>query len=176
MVRKGQSELNVPETAAITAKPSGPTAAATTCKLTSTAVDSRFQLKPTDVPIGYSLPTAYGKSAFLRRLAIRRTGLWRAICVLSLAILFVLEVGCGTEDYQKPIQQFEDASTVVINTIRLFSNNMNVIQQNEVLDNVVFERKPLDLPGLNKVEIISPDEIRIRTNALDALTIKGFPS
>lgn len=89
---------------------------------------------------------------------------------LLLAMLFFLQMGCGLEDYQKPIQQFQDASTVVINATRAFLNNMNVIEQNAVLDDVVFQRKTLDLPGLNKVQIISPEEIKIRTDALDALT------
>ena len=94
----------------------------------------------------------------------------RTVWALALFTLIALQPACGPEDYQKPIEQFQDASTVVINTTRTFLNNMNVIEQNEQLDDMFFERKPLDLPGLNKVEIISLEEIRIRTAALDALT------
>lgn len=92
-----------------------------------------------------------------------------SIFVLSVVILSVLAIGCGPEDYQKPIQQFQDASTVVINTTRSFLGNMNTIEQNEELDDVVFQRKTLDLPALGKIEIISPAEVKIRTDALDAL-------
>src|SRR5579863_5504166 len=71
-----------------------------------------------------------------------------AVSALALVVLAVLQIGCGPEDYQKPIQQFQDASAVVINTTRMFLGNMNVIEQNEELDNVVFQRKPLDLAKL----------------------------
>jgi hypothetical protein len=86
-----------------------------------------------------------------------------------IAIVFLLQVGCGPEDYQKPIQQFQDASNVVINTTRAFLNNMNLIEQNATLDTAIFEKKPVDMPALDKVRIISAEEIKIRTDALDAL-------
>lgn len=91
------------------------------------------------------------------------------ICVLALTALILLQAGCGPEDYRKPIRQFQDASTVVISATRVFLNNMNAIEQDEALDDAVFQREPLDLPGLNKIQIISPAEIKIRTDALDAL-------
>jgi hypothetical protein len=65
----------------------------------------------------------------------------RSMSILSLALSFVLLMGCGPEDYQKPIQQFQDSSNVVINTTRAFLNNMNLIEQNDVLDDVVFPAK-----------------------------------
>jgi hypothetical protein len=88
-----------------------------------------------------------GDSGFVNRPGSQFVEQGYGICVLSLASLFALEVGCGPEDYQKPIQQFEDAATVVINTVRLFVNNMNVIEQNEVLDKVVLELKTARFAG-----------------------------
>lgn len=100
---------------------------------------------------------------------LRRNGVVRSKIMLSLAVCFVLLTSCGPEDYQKPIQQFQDASTVVINTNREFLNNENIIEQNNVLDDLVFQRKPLNLPEIEKIEFISQREIKIRTDALDAL-------
>jgi hypothetical protein len=89
--------------------------------------------------------------------------------LLAFSVIF-LQLGCGPQDYQQPIQNFQDATTVVINSARVFLNNMNTIEQNGSLDELVFEKKPLSLPELNKITIITPEEIRIRTDALDALS------
>lgn len=103
------------------------------------------------------------------RLAVRQKKLARLMFVLSLAIAFTLQMGCGPEDYQKPIQQFQDASKVVINTTRIFLENQNVVEQNSVIDDAVFQRTELNIPALDKVELISQKEIKMRTDALDAL-------
>ena len=93
----------------------------------------------------------------------------RSRLAISMAVCFLFQTGCGPENYQKPIQQFQDASTVVINTSREFLSNENTVEQNKVLDDLIFQRKPLNLPEIDKIEIITPDEIKIRTTALDAL-------
>jgi hypothetical protein len=49
-------------------------------------------------------------------------------------------------------------------------NNENTVEQNKVLDDLVFERKPLNLQEIDKIEIITPEEIKIRIAALDALS------
>lgn len=100
---------------------------------------------------------------------IRRSRLVQLAAILSLAFLICFPIGCGPEDYQKPLQQFQDSSTVVINTARAFLNNENTIEQDSTIDDVVFQRKPLNLPEIKKIEIISQQEIEIRTKALDAL-------
>jgi hypothetical protein len=102
-------------------------------------------------------------------LGLKRRKQFTSAITLLVVFVCMLQAGCGPEDYQKPIQQFQDASNVVINSTRIFLNNMNLIEQNAQLDTTVFEKKPLDLPMLNKVQIISPEEIKIRTDALDAL-------
>jgi hypothetical protein len=103
------------------------------------------------------------------RFPFRQSRLTRLVFVLSLAIFFAFQVGCGPEDYQKPIQQFQDASTVVINTTREFLKNENTLEQNKAIDDLVFSKKPLSLPELDNTEIISQKEIKIRIDALDAL-------
>jgi hypothetical protein len=90
--------------------------------------------------------------------------------VVSMVVVLFFQSSCGPEDYQKPVQQFQDASTVVVNASREFLNNENTVEQNKVLDDLVFERKPLNLPEIDKIEIITPEEIKIRTAALDALS------
>lgn len=88
---------------------------------------------------------------------------------LLIAMLAILSVGCGPEGYQKPIQQFQDASTTVTNATEALLKSMNSIEQNKELDRIVFEKAPLDLLAIKKIEIISSDEIRVRTEALATL-------
>jgi hypothetical protein len=82
----------------------------------------------------------------------------------------VVFVGCGPEDYQKTVQQFQDASSAVISATESFLGNMNTTEQNMKLDEDVFEKRAIDLPALNTVQIISPEEIKLRTDALTALS------
>jgi hypothetical protein len=102
--------------------------------------------------------------------AVDRRGAACVLLVPSVALLLGFQVACGPEDYQKPIKDFQDASSIVITATEAFLNNMNTIEQNKLLDEMVFERKPLNLSELDSVEIISPEEIRLRTEALSALS------
>ena len=88
---------------------------------------------------------------------------------VMLLLNLLIQAGCGPEDYQTPIQGFEAASATVITAMQKFLVNENLIEQNTTLDDLVFEHKPLNLPEIDKIEIISPEEIAVRTDALNAL-------
>jgi hypothetical protein len=89
---------------------------------------------------------------------------------VPVCILLLLIAGCGPEEYEKPIQQFQEASAVVISTTHDFLNNENLIEQNKAIDENVFEEKGLDLRQIDSIHIITPEEIKARTAALEALT------
>ena len=91
--------------------------------------------------------------------------------VITVAILAVFGAlaACGTQDYQKPVQQFQNASAVVASAARDMLAHVNVVEQNGFIDQAVFERKPIDLPQIRQYELISADEISVRTKALDQL-------
>ena len=76
---------------------------------------------------------------------------------------------CGTEDYQKPVEQFQSASAVVIAATRTMLVHVNSVEQNGFIDQAVFERKMIDVPELRSYELISREEIDMRAKALDAL-------
>jgi len=103
------------------------------------------------------------------RVNSRRSRALIVTLAIGLVILAVLSAGCEPEDYQKPIRQFQDASKVVISATEALLKNMNTIEQNHEVDQRIFEKRDLNLPEINKLEIISPTEIKIRTNALHAL-------
>ncbi|HUZ48057.1 MAG TPA: hypothetical protein VMW54_15600 [Terriglobia bacterium] len=102
--------------------------------------------------------------------AVPRSRVIRMVLGLSLAFCTFSQLGCGPEDYQKPIQQFEDASNVVINATQESLKNANTVEQDIAIDNTAFKGKPLNLPAIGKNEIISPQEIKIRMDALKALS------
>jgi hypothetical protein len=93
----------------------------------------------------------------------------RRFAGIAVSSVLLLQAGCGPQEYQKPIQQFQDATAVVVNATRAFLNNMNLIEQNRALDEAVFEKKSINLSTLDKVKIISPEEIKIRTDTLEIL-------
>ena len=81
----------------------------------------------------------------------------------------IVLISCGPEDYQQPVKTFQDASQVVITSTRDFLTHENTVEENAVIDTYVFDQKPFDQNILADADVISPDEIRIRTAALDAL-------
>ena len=78
-------------------------------------------------------------------------------------------LGCGTDDYRKPVEQFQSASAVVVAATRTMLARVNSVEQNGFIDQAVFERKTIDVPQLRSYELISPEEIDVRAKALDQL-------
>ena len=88
------------------------------------------------------------------------------ICALAITLF---TISCGPEDYQEPVKKFQDASQVVINATREFLNHENTGEENALIDQQVFDQKPIDPASITQVDVISPEEIKLRTAALDAL-------
>jgi hypothetical protein len=89
---------------------------------------------------------------------------------ILIASLFLWSLACGPEDYQKPIQGFQNAANTVIAADRTFLSNENTIEQNLYIDQQVFERKAFGPADVASRIIISSAEIKLRTEALDALS------
>ena len=92
---------------------------------------------------------------------------------MSLLLISVTLVACGPEEYQKPVQQFREASAVLIATARNFLEQMNRVEQDKELEQLVFERGPIDPVQVEKITIVSGEEITIREKALDELSAYG---
>jgi hypothetical protein len=84
-------------------------------------------------------------------------------------ICFSLQFASAADNSLKPIQQFQDSCNVVIAASRQFLSNQNTIEQNKAIDDAAFENAPIDLAEIDKIELITPAEIKLRTDALDAL-------
>ena len=97
-----------------------------------------------------------------------RTG---AIATLfSVSLVLASLVGCGNEDYQKPIKQFQDASAVVIASARQSLVQMNSVEENAELNRQIFQTEAFDEKKIKGRDIITQDEIDVRINALDQLS------
>jgi hypothetical protein len=96
--------------------------------------------------------------------------LTRSLSTVFMTGLFALSMACGPEDYQKPIQGFQNAANTVIAADRAFLSNENNIEQNLFIDRQVFEQKPFGPADVDRQIIITPAEIKFRTEALDALS------
>jgi hypothetical protein len=109
-------------------------------------------------PAGTPLRLPADAARFLRRKA------W----LIGLGII-LLAAGCGPEDYQKPVQQFQDASSVVIASTSTMLKNANTVEQELQVDRLAFQKQPINPAEIDKVQIISPESIRIRIAALETL-------
>ena len=99
----------------------------------------------------------------------RRSTIRLLVASITLFILFVT-LGCGPQDYEKPIQGFQDASKRVITAERGFLANENTIEQDIYINQMVFEQKRFGPKDIDAQTIITPEEIKLRTGALDALS------
>jgi hypothetical protein len=82
----------------------------------------------------------------------------------------MLALGCGPTDYQKPIQQFSDASAVVAASATSYLNNENTIEQEALITRLAFESKVIKLTDVDKDVIVSPAEIQFRSQAISILS------
>jgi hypothetical protein len=91
-----------------------------------------------------------------------------AAIVLVFALWFPM--GCGNEDFQRPIQQFQSASAVVIAAARQSLQQMNDVEEKSELNRQIFEAEAFDESKIKAKDVISADELNARVNALDQLT------
>ena len=95
----------------------------------------------------------------------------RKLCVIVF-VVFALSVpgGCGNEDVQRPIQQFQSASAVVISAARQSLQQMNDVEEKAELNRQIFEAEAFDEAKIKAKDVISADELNARVNALDQLS------
>ena len=91
-----------------------------------------------------------------------------AAAVLVLVLSF--PVGCGNDDFQRPIQQFQSASAIVISAARQSLQQMNDVEEKSELDRQIFEAEAFDESKIKAKDVISAAELNARVNALDQLT------
>nr|VFK25088.1 MAG: hypothetical protein BECKMB1821G_GA0114241_101133 [Candidatus Kentron sp. MB]VFK29847.1 MAG: hypothetical protein BECKMB1821I_GA0114274_101223 [Candidatus Kentron sp. MB]VFK74965.1 MAG: hypothetical protein BECKMB1821H_GA0114242_101323 [Candidatus Kentron sp. MB] len=86
----------------------------------------------------------------------------------------VLLTGCvSTAGYKKPISDFQNASSVVTDSARIYVNQLNKTERDAYIDRQVNTAKPILLTEIEKKQVFSPKEIQIRLDALSELSKYG---
>lgn len=90
--------------------------------------------------------------------------------LLGILCLLAFQAGCGNEDYQKPIKQFQDASAVVVASARQSLVQMNNVEETAELYRQAFEAEPFSEKKIKARDLITQEQINLRVNALDQLS------
>ena len=70
---------------------------------------------------------------------------------------------------QTVTQQFQDATKAVIASAQDFFGKMNVVEQNGTIDRLAIERQPINYAEVGRMQIITPEELKVRIDALNVL-------
>jgi hypothetical protein len=82
----------------------------------------------------------------------------------------VLAAGPEKATLKTVTQQFQQATAAVIASARDYFAKMNQVEQNGAIDELAFEGKPINNLVLNQIEIISPEELKVRIEAMNAVS------
>src|SRR5438093_12354947 len=80
---------------------------------------------------------------------------------------------CGPSDYRAPISKFQDESTVVIASTRLYVTDLNKVERDHYIQGQLSEKAQIKLNELEAVQIFSQDGLKARLDALDQLALYG---
>jgi hypothetical protein len=95
-------------------------------------------------------------------------------CIAAMSVFLVSQAAVAADATKASLQtvtlQFQQATAAVITSAQTYFAQMNTVEQNGALDEIAFERKPLDNTALDNIQIISPEALKARTDALKAIS------
>lgn len=95
----------------------------------------------------------------------------RRATVLFISCALLPLAGCpGGQDYSKPLTQFSTAATTLDQSFQTFVNNANLIEENHYIDEQTFAKSGIHPVAIAQVDVLTPEEIKMRTSAIKALT------
>ena len=98
----------------------------------------------------------------------RRSHIARATLILCLTAIAC--AGCrGPSAYKAPVTRFRDASAIVIEATKDYLTALNKTERDHYIQGQVASGQKLELREVEKVQILGPDAIAARLEALDAL-------
>jgi hypothetical protein len=96
----------------------------------------------------------------------------RNVCVYLLlfcVLIGILNTGCGSSGFAKPITKFRNASVVVIESTRVYVSELNKTERDTFISKQFNNKKPILIPDIDKTQVLSKEGIQARMDALDAL-------
>ncbi len=95
------------------------------------------------------------------------------IFILLIIVLSIIAGCASTEGYKRPITKFQDASSVVINSTRLYLNELNKVERNAYIDKKTAKKEQIILAEIEKRQVFSPEQIVLRLKTLESLSKYG---
>lgn len=93
--------------------------------------------------------------------------------VVTMTVL-VLLAGCSsTTGYKKPISDFQNASSVVTDSARIYVNQLNKTERDAYIDRQASAAKQILLTEIERKQVFSVEEIQTRLDALSQLSKYG---
>lgn len=101
---------------------------------------------------------------------LRPTRIINFILLFCLFITLLPLSGCiSDDDYVKAVTQFEQSSNTLIQAYQSLLTNANITEENHFIDSQVFEAKAIDPSSIRNHDLLTVDEIKLRTTAIKAL-------
>jgi predicted DNA-binding ribbon-helix-helix protein len=98
----------------------------------------------------------------------------RLRCALTALLVVVLaSLGCGRAGFVEPVTSFQEASSVVIASTRLYLTELNKIEREHYLTDQASKKLQIKLPELEAVQVFSQEGLKARLDALDQLARYG---
>lgn len=85
-------------------------------------------------------------------------------CALITGILILL-TACGTTGYRSPISKFQDASSVVIASTRIYLTELNKVERDKYINEQVSRKAQIQLIQIEAVQVFSRDGLKARLDA-----------
>lgn len=99
-----------------------------------------------------------------------RTSIFAKVPSLAMLLLVTLLTGCPlTDDYGKAVDEFQHSSTELTSAYRALIDRANLVEEDQFIDLQVFEAQPFDPASIQAHALLTPDEIALRTAAIQAL-------
>ena len=92
---------------------------------------------------------------------------------LLLIIALTISAGCGKAGFRDPITKFQDASSVVIASTRLYVSELNKVERDHYLMQQAAARRQIKLDEIEAVQLFTRDGLKARLDALDQLAKYG---
>ncbi len=94
---------------------------------------------------------------------------------ILVGLLIIISIsGCGsTSGYREPITKFNNASSVVINSTKIYLSELNKVERNAYVDKQTSDKKYIKLIDINEKQVFSAEQISARLKALNLLSKYG---
>jgi hypothetical protein len=93
--------------------------------------------------------------------------------LLALILVTLVQPACGRAGFVEPVTTFQEASSVVVASTRLYLTELNKVEREHYLTDQASRKLQIKLPELEAVQVFSQQGLKARLDALDQLARYG---